>query len=123
MSDVVKWEELKDKIEERKEELKKEDSIWGKTKKKAKEITKWVIENPEKVAAIASGTLLAVKTVSKITGKARDWHHREMTQWDPSSRQQLTLRRPMTKREKLIFADRVSHGGGTYNTLKDMGLI
>lgn len=123
MSDVVKWEEIKSKIDERKEELKKEDSFLGKAKKKTKEITKWVIENPEKVAAIASGTLLAVKTVSKVTGKARDWHHREMTQWDPSSRQQLTLRRPMTRREKIIFADRVSHGGGTYSTLKDMGLI
>lgn len=123
MSDVVKWEELKSKLEERKEELKKEDSIWGKTKKKAMKVAMWINENPEKVGMICGATVVAIKAITKVTAKANDWHHREMTQWDPSSRQQLTLRRPMTKREKLIFADRVSHGGGTYNTLKDMGLI
>lgn len=123
MGNVTSWNEVKAEIEKRKKELEKENSIIEKAKNQIKKGVKWVTENPEKVAAIATSTLLVVKTVNKVTGKAADWHHRELTQWDPSSRQQLTLRRPMTAREKTVFAARISNGDKTYDILKDMKLI
>lgn len=123
MAEFITWEELKEKIDEREKEIRKENSFLNKAKNQIKKGVKWVTENPDKVAAVVTGTLLTMKTINEVTGKARDWHHREMTQWDPSSRQQLKLKRPMTSREKSVFASRISNGEKTYDILRSMKLI
>lgn len=124
-------EELKQKLEDTADKAKfKAKRAWEKTKEKTKEVGTWIYNHPGETLAIGAvtGTLLGeagkiAKTVERRKRDREEEHRRLCEKYDPKTHSWVELRRPLTDRENVEFAERRQQGESAILILESFGVI
>lgn len=104
---------------------------WDVKKKKAKDFVrsiprkaKEVWDNDkELVLFLAPGVVYTVRRLVKMKDGRKEDHHRNCQVFDHSLGMWHDLRRPMTAKEKALFAERKAKGESTLSILTALGLL
>ena len=104
---------------------------WEVRKKKAKDFIKAIPHkakdvwehDKEMVLFLAPGVVYVVKRLMRHNDERKESFHRDCQIFDHSLGMWHDLRRPMTAKEKLIFAKRKKDGESTLSILSSMNLL
>lgn len=102
-----------------------------KTGEKAKDIAKWIMENPEKAAAIAGGTVAVTKGVSKVVRSVnrnitlRQVEREKRTRvYDHSLNAYIYTKKPLTKEQiEFIHRERRRTGKKVSEIMAEMNIL
>lgn len=104
----------------------KVDRAFYDAKENLKRAGEWILDNPDKVAALGTGVFMMAKGAKSISRTYNDMQRIDTEKrriWDPQMGQALYVKRPMNGAEKLEFERRVKDGQGRADALADMNLL